>query len=348
MDTILDQIAQRTGLSKPTVKQVLGNRAHLYREQTRARIFLAAEELGYRRNGAARAVKTGRFGAVGLLTSRNVREATMPFDVQFGMQRALQDHDLHLSVGQLPAHGAPEAEMPRILREWSVDGLLISYTSDYPPAMIETIERYRIPSVWVNTKLPHDCVHPDDLAAGQLATEHLLRLGHRRIAFATFDHFRHYSFADRFAGYAAAMKGAGLPPMDLRMFMIAPELTPAPGCLRSAGKRAYFQRLLDRPDRPTAFVTYATDDTESLVSLAWKMGLEVPRDLSIICVSNSDSMGILDLTHLRLPGESLGQAAVDLLAEKLLDPATPIPPRAVAPCFVKGDTVGPVPVSDRP
>lgn len=330
----IEEIARRCALSHVTVKQVLGAHAHRYSATTRDRVLEAARAVGYRRNSAARAIGTGRFGAYGLLTSVNERDAVLPFSVLWGMQRAMAERDLHLTVGQLPdAELANPARLPRVLREWSVDGLVISYTDHYPRAMLDLIARHAIPCVWLNVKLRQDCVHPDDRRAGREATEQLLVRGHRRIAFATWISLDHYSFADRYAGYAEAMRLAGRRPRDLRAARRSPDDD-------GHEKARYFRRLLAGPNRPTAFVTYAATDAEALIGHAAVLGLRVPEDLSVVAIDGVVSDNVLSVATVQLPGAALGLAAIEMLSLRVATPGGPQATRAVAGRFVPGQSIG--------
>jgi LacI family transcriptional regulator len=338
MANLIDEIVQRSGMSRPTVKHVLGSRGHLYRESTRQRVLEAAEAVGYRRNGAAVAVSTGRFGAYGLLTSVHEPDAVLPFAVLWGMQQAMADRDLHLTIGQLPDAALTDPlRLPRVLREWSVDGLIVSYTDHHPRAMVDLMARHAIPSVWVNVKRRYDCVHPDDLGAGRRATEELLRAGHTRIGFASWWQVGHYSYADRFAGYAAAMTAAGLQPRDLRAGAAA--VGDGEGDGDPATRAGYFHRLLTLTDRPTAFVTYGAGDVEALITTAYKLQLRVPQDVSLICIDNVVPEGIVPIAALQLPGTALGQAAVAMLQAKVAAPAKRIRAQAIPATYVAGETI---------
>lgn len=334
MAALIDEIVRRSGLSRPTVLHVLGTRGHLYSEKTRTRILQIAEELGHRPNAAARAISTGRFRAIGLLASTNIQLAVVPFDVLWGMQQALSERDLHLVMGQVPdTKLVNHSELPRVLREWSVDGLIISYTDQYPPQMLELIRRYEIPSVWLNAKLDADCVYPDDFGAGRIATECLLAKGHRRIAYCTRWSFSHYSVADRFAGYCAAMRAAGLEPIDRRM----PASTSEDPVLR----RAHLQAVLTGPDRPTAVVTYGLNDAESLVATAWRLGMRIPDDLSLVGIGQERSMAAMDVTMVRIDAAELGRQAVAAALKKIEQPAVLLEPVAAPPALVEGETTAP-------
>jgi len=201
--TTLDAIAARAGVTKATVSNVLnrnrvGTRSDAVRNAQRIRKIAA--ELGYRPNMAARAIQTNRFNAVGLIASTEPRFSVyQPYLA--GLTRACRRKDLHLTLGEVVDEKlTDERYIPKVLREWAVDGLLIAYMAGFPPVLADLIEQYRIPSVWLNAKRDHDCVYPDDRGGMELATRHLVELGHQRIAFFSVFPGGHYSSRDRRAG----------------------------------------------------------------------------------------------------------------------------------------------------
>src|SRR4051794_38416822 len=107
MAVTVKDVAEYTGLSVPTVVQVLGSRAHLFRPETRERVLKAAEKLGYRPNSSAKAMRKGRFGAIGLLTSANANAGVddVHAKTMWAMLDELLTHDLLLTIGQMPDEG---------------------------------------------------------------------------------------------------------------------------------------------------------------------------------------------------------------------------------------------------
>src|SRR4028119_1844024 len=212
----LEEIAREAGVSRYTVSNVLRgrNKENWACTAERAeRIRGIAERLNYRPNAAAVATATGRFGAVGLLVSRRHPHGALLNTLLYSIRHHLTERELHLTLGDLPDESlTDEAYVPRILREWSVDGLLINYISGIPDKMLELIQRYQIPSIWLNAKLESDCVYPDDFEAAQRACHYLQDMGHRRIAYVDYSSSDHSSTVDRRNGYLLAMRSAQLQP----------------------------------------------------------------------------------------------------------------------------------------
>lgn len=333
MAVTVRQIAEVCGVSLPTVSLILNDRGDRYSLQTRERVRETAQRLGYIPNGSARALARRTKLGIGLITSTDSGHSVVSKIVP-GIQRALRERDLHLTLAELPDQKLTDAGfVPKILREFSVSGFLVGYTHDIPPLMLELMERHNIPSVWLNTKRPVDCVYPDDVGGAALCTEHLLRLGHRRIAYLTSSYGNtHYSVADREAGYRGAMERAGL----------VPRLLPRVSWPRPRGYREAIRGWLRDAERPTAVVTYGSVEATSILHEAEVLGLSVPRDLSITTLHDEPPF-VSDMTidTATLPFARVGQLAVEMLCERMESPEESLPGRAVLPALELFDTSAP-------
>jgi LacI family transcriptional regulator len=326
----IKQIAEQSGLSVPTVSRILRDEGHAHQPATRERVLRVASEMGYRPNTSARAMRSGRFGAVALLQSGTDQvRSLLPPSLLNGILASTGAHELHLTVAALPDEQLTDrGYMPRILREWSVDGLLINYNTDIPEQMAGLIAHHGIPAVWINSVRDADCVFPEDEAGGRAAAEHLLRLGHSRIAYLT-PRPGHYSDEARERGYVAAMHAAGLPPRTVLTFR-----EEAPDGLMGA---------LRGQDRPTALVGYNTEATRAAFFHAIRAGLSVPGDLSLIGFSTmaGEPLGILPVDTMAHPGYEMGQRAVRMLLHKIEDPEITLPPCPVPHRLEVGETCAP-------
>ena len=322
----LKRIAEHCGLSLQTVGAVLGSRAHLFRPETRERVLRSAAQLGYRPNSAAKAMRSGRFGCAALVLSDNPWRSTLFREQVAGMDQALAADGMHLAHALMPDHDLREhGRVPKILGELMADSLLINYNTGVPAALERVMAKHRLPAIWMNVRRARDCVHPDDAGAGHLATAHLLALGHRRIAYVDYCHAtgqgdQHYSAADRQAGYAQAMRAAGLAPRII-------------GAAHQLGHGEYLPTVrawLAAADRPTALVTYCGREAGAALYAAALLGIAVPRELSIVAIDDRpvDPCGV-QLTTVLLPRYDLGRVAVELLLERIAAPARALPPRCL-------------------
>lgn len=333
---VLDDIAEAAGVSRMTVSNVLNgrNKETWHSTAQRAeRIREIAREFNYRPNAAAKAVVTGRFSSIGLLLSRDESSGTLFSQTFRAVRESLSERDLHLTVGDLPdAQLTDEQFVPKILREWAADGLLINYIASIPAQMEELIQQHHIPSVWLNTQLKHNCVFPDDFAAAHRATQHLIELGHQRIAFLQNAVSSHYSVQERERGYRAALQKARIQPN-----VVGYELMN-----EAFNALEYSRSWLAGPQRPTAIVSYEMNYALPVYCAALQMGLQVPRDLSIITMHDKvTSTYGLDLSTMLIPAAEMGRQAVEMVLERISNPSTSLQPRAVAFTFSGEATCAP-------
>jgi LacI family transcriptional regulator len=221
--TVAD-VARHLDLSPTTVGHVLNGRGAALRISavTQSRVQEAALEMGYRPNLSARSVRTGRFGCAALI--QPLSGIYLPPSLLLGISEELHRHDMHLVISEVPQQNLSEAGfLPKVMSNLAADGLLINVLSEIPTAFEEELQRLQMPAIWINTKRPHDSVHPDDLGASQRLTEYLLKMGHRNIVFARPEITRvaHYSEHDRYTGYEKAMRDAGLQPLSGRCRALA-------------------------------------------------------------------------------------------------------------------------------
>jgi len=214
MAVTMKQIAARCGLSLPTVSYVLNGKDELFRPATKERVWAAARELGYRPNSAALAMRSGKFSSVGLVIGIQEKSTYMPFAGVEGIHDALAEVDYHLVVSRLSLKVLEVgAELPKLLRQWMVDGLIYNFTENakgIPERLEALVDEYKIPAVWLNDKRPQNAVYPDDEGGGKRAAQYLLELGHRKIAYvgpASED--AHYSQRDRMNGVMETIKAGG-------------------------------------------------------------------------------------------------------------------------------------------
>src|SRR4051794_9665958 len=149
MSTI-KQIALRTGLSIPTVGNILSRADQRYSAETRRRVTQAALELGYRPNSSARAVRQGRFGCAALVLGRERQRtrSALPQYLIDGLDDELSGHDMHLTVSRLSDQDLCREEfIPKVLRQHTADGMIVYYTHDVPAQMIALIRAHHTPAV---------------------------------------------------------------------------------------------------------------------------------------------------------------------------------------------------------
>ncbi|MEX2607298.1 MAG: LacI family DNA-binding transcriptional regulator [Kiritimatiellia bacterium] len=321
----LKDIAAELGVSLPTVSQILApssKRANLFAPATREKVINAAREMGYRPNTAARSMVSGRFGSLTLVLGQRENSSILPPGLLSGIDDALSEAGMHLVVAHLPDHRLTDAEVvPKLLNQLASDGLLINYNAHIPRAMIDLIERFQLPSIWINSKQEKACVYPDDEGAAYALTRKALEAGHRRVAYLNYTTGLHpaschYSVLDRLAGYERAMREAGLPS---RIICEAQEVKPP-------DRITHVQTWLRAPEPPEAVVTYGKNECMAVLTAMDRMGLSCPKDLALYGI-NEERIQHFELTlpTALLPEFEMGRKAVKLLLRHLKKPETAIP-----------------------
>ena len=176
----LEVIAELTNVSVTTVSRALSGKGRIS-PATRQRVLAAAEGLGYRPSAAGRALVTGRRETIGIVMERAYRIRTeWGLRIQAGLSEALGARN-HQTMVLYTEPG--ESAMPSMVLSQAVDGVVIVLSS--APKFLEELRRRRMPVVVADPAGPVDCdsVRADDHRGAGQATEHLLSLGHRRIAY---------------------------------------------------------------------------------------------------------------------------------------------------------------------
>ncbi len=327
----MKDIAQHIGLSVQTVGHILGKRAHLFRPQTRNRVLKAVDELGYRRNSSARAMRTGRFDCVAILQNRSsgnsIRQGVLD-----GVQDVLIRENMSTKIATLPEEKlANDGCVPSILRELSVDGMLVSYDAAVPRELVELITRYRVITIWLNSKQPANSVDPDYFELGRISIREVLKAGHRHIGYLDFSEAKHYAKIDTRVGCCAAIEEAGL----VSQWSCVAEPT------HRKDRAEACRRWLMREDRPTA-VLVGGSTTVPLMIEAARLGIRIPQDLSLVTYGARlfDDPGIA-VNTVAVQLREIGRVAAEMLVQRMAHPEEELTPRKIACKYLVGDTLAP-------
>lgn len=335
--TIRD-VARRAAVSPGTVSRVMAGYPGVA-DGTRRRVLECVEELGYRPDPAAQRLSSGK----SLTVAVTVPFFTLP-SVSARLNGAINllagtAYDLIIHNIQVPEERP--ACFLNIPRRRQADGLLIISISPLCDSEVASLVQADIPIVMIDadhprlTSLPRVVV--DDEAGGRIATEHLVKLGHRRIGFLgdlADNPFHVTSTRDRLRGHRQALEGAGIVPRE--------EDRLEAGHSRAEARRLA-RALLSAPDRPTAI--FAASDTQAagVLEAARDLGLRVPEQLSVVGYDDIELAEIVGLTTVRQPLFRSGQRGMQLLLDALRGhPSRPA--REVLPLeLVVRGTSGPAP-----
>ena len=306
----IHDVASRAGMSKSLVSLALSGSPKVS-DTSRAKIERAAEELGYRRNAAARSLAVRRSQTIGILVL-DLHNPVFAEIVDVVQQRVREQgfSTMLVSGGNDPEREQTELET---LLQFQVEGLIL--ISHRLPK--ETLARIaaEVPCVTVtrdDVAVPRmDRVSNNDVAGAALAVDHLVEQGHHRIVHLS-GGANPVSQA-RAAGYEAAMRSHGL---DSHIRVI-------PGGLTDAAGYAAARQALE--DQPTAL--FVANDFAAMGAIAAieEAGLTVPDDVSVIGYDGI-SLGALrniNLTSIAQPLVALGEKAADRLLQRIESPLAP-------------------------
>ncbi len=313
-------VATRAGVSQPTVSLVLTrNPKARVADATRERVLRAAAELGYQPNVVAQSLVRRRSYALGVIVPDLANQFFS--DVVSGAERVAIDAGY--AVFLCEQRGAPLEKHLEALVARQIDGVIIDAAgaSAVPESAFEGLNIVLIDEP--SDRWPG--VASDADAAGRLAAEHLLALGHRRIAFVGPAADVH-GFRMRERGFMRTLREAGV---QVRSEWLRRE----PATL--AGGGAAMRALLSLADRPTA--TFCANDLAALGAhkACTGLGVSVPRAMSLIGCDDIAFAQLVtpELTTIAVPARELGARAARLLVRQL--EGTQQPGRASRPLPVK-------------
>ncbi|WP_137844511.1 LacI family DNA-binding transcriptional regulator [Microbacterium sp. 2FI] len=306
----LSDVAARAGVSVSAVSRVLSDAPSArVSEQTRQRIRQAAEDLGYRPNFAARALKFARTNVVGLI----VPDLTNAIFTELMRGVEEEANRRGYMVLLVRAEGMPEGEesIPRLIGEGRVDGVLVQVGDNMRPDDLQSLVEGSLPVVFVNSIPPHGTgsVVLDDDRGMRLGTQHLIDLGHARIGFLG-GHPASHTATSREAGFRGAMAGAGLAVPDEYVTRLGYDP-------RSGG--AALARVASLAEPPTAVVVANVNAAHGALLEARRLGLRVPEDLSIVAMHDAWTAENAwpPLTTVRMPLYELGRAGMTAIFDRI-------------------------------
>jgi DNA-binding LacI/PurR family transcriptional regulator len=327
--TIKD-VAARAGVSRQTVSRVL-NEEGVVAEATRTRVLAAINELGYRPSAIARSLVSQRTYTLGLLTA-DFSDYTHARIIE-GAEAEAREHGylIFVSGAEHSPDGEPLCCSP-LLSQYQAEGLLIVYHgSDHDRYEIfEHIPR-DLPVVTIGYAPHRDHIVTVGIANTQgarQATQHLLGLGHRRIAHIT-GPMQMYASQERRHGYAAALQEAGITPEDSWV---------ASGDWSSSSGYHAAQQLLNRNLDFTALFVQNDRMAMGALQALREHKLRVPQDVAVVGFDNTPSTPYFDppLTTLHQPNYELGRTGARLLINLINgQPAPSVPIRLATRLIIR-------------
>jgi LacI family transcriptional regulator, galactose operon repressor len=293
-------IAQLAGVSPATVSLALNGDPRVA-DKTRERVKTLADELGYIPNSFGRALQSNKSNLVGFLLSE-VNNSYFSEIFQGAGERATE-HNYAILVAITHHRHQQETEQLNAFLGKQVEGIIID---TYNPATMDDFfayKRHNVPTVFLSAVPDNSSfivVKNDDWQTGIIAVEHLISLGHKRLAFC----FSSILSQERHQSTLECCRQNNI--SGCQAVITAEEL----------------QHVLRSPNRPTAIIAYSDEHAVQVMHIAMELGLSVPEDLSIIGVddSNAARLPAYNLTTIAPQKQNIGRTAIstilDLIAGK--------------------------------
>jgi LacI family transcriptional regulator len=303
----IQDVAAQAGVSVATVSKVLNGRYGVS-AATNARVQAVIKDLGYEASLVAQSLRNHRTNVIGILVAD-----LEPFSTELlkGAARAIRGTGFELVVYSAGGRTSDQVGWERRYLS-RLSGTLIDGAVLVTPTVVDVQYGAHVVAVDPHTG-PSDLptVDSDNLRGAQVATQHLLDLGHRRIAMLT-GRPDLQSAKLREQGHLEALKAAGVPP--------EPALLRVGGYDPALSAEAAHELLTSR-DRPTAI--FGANDVSAIaaVEVAAELGLRVPEDVSVIGFDNVPEAALASpqLTTVEQPIHEMGRRAINLLIKLIQD-----------------------------
>jgi DNA-binding LacI/PurR family transcriptional regulator len=315
--TTIKDIAKQAGVAHTTVSRALRG-SPLIAADTAERIQRIAAELGYHPSAAARSLKTNRSQVLGVIVSH----IADPFfsEILQGIDDEAQQHGYCLFFAAAQHDPQREQAIVKTMREHRVDGAIICSTP-FSPEQSQQLLAYNIPIVVINNQAAEDyrySIYHDDVDGSQQITQHLITLGHRRIAYlgnALSGRTNH----ERMSGFRQSMQAAGLPIPSGYIYAV-PGGDPENGLVG-------VNHFLSLPVHPSAIFCFNDLLAIGAIQALHRAGLGVPEDCSVAGFDNITFSGYTypSLTTFDQPKRQIGSEAARLMLA-LLSPQDNLPP----------------------
>lgn len=308
----IEDIARLAGVSRSTVSRVINGQPSV-RQEVRDRVQAVIAEHKYAPQAAARQLVTQRTRTIGLILPDSAYQMFgNPIFAQMGQgvsQVCAQKG--YISMQFMGQRNMEEQTLYNLLRSRPFDGVVL-ISGEYEDPRPGFLRNAGIPYVRIGRDPNHDdmkYVDIDNIAAARAAVEHLVKLGHRRIAMIK-GMGTDTSSADRFEGYKQALQGAGIA-LDEQLV--------GDGDWTAVCGYTITRRFLELDSPPTALFSSNDMMAAGVVRAVHERGLKVPDDLALVGFDDLDQTTMIfpELTTVRQPCVDMGARAAEILINQL-------------------------------
>jgi len=333
MKITIGEIANLAGVSKTTISRVLNNKPDVD-PATREKILAIIAEYNFQPNAFAKAISLQNSHYIGLLVPHKVEyifSNAFYTEVMRGVSTEVDACGYYLLICY--AHAGNYLD---IYNQNRVEGFVLLSPGSYHKGIIETLKAEKVPFVSTAKVTNEEMVYVDidNFHGGTLVMEHLISLGHRRIAYIGKPSL--ISSIERMNSHEAVLKKYGLP-CDPSLVLISDSSSIEDGYQNT-------QQLLNNPNRPTAIFLANDIMAVGAIKAIQEAGLRVPEDISVAGFDNIPlaSYSNPPLTTVHQPAYQKGVVATQLLIQQLEKKETPSSRILDVELVIRGST-GPVP-----
>jgi len=305
----LKDVAQLAGTSTATASRAISGRGYID-EKTKLVVLKAARELNYQPNLQARNLRQQSSCLVGLIIP-NLLNAYYT-SLADSLSQLLYEKGYHLWLSSTRDDPQVEEGMLYDMLGYPVDGLIWVPTRSDDETIIKYIQDRQVPAVTLVRRVTKDMLDTivfEDMAGSQVAVQHLLNLGHRKIAYIGGD-TRHSSNHDRWLGFQQTLEAAGIE--------VRPDYIKLGYNWNTLGQMAATE-LLCMQEPPTAIFVASNALMPGVLKTLRQYRIRVPEEMSIICFDDLDwfSFSTPPITAITHDHTKLAHAAVDLLMNRI-------------------------------
>jgi DNA-binding LacI/PurR family transcriptional regulator len=331
MRATVKDVARLAGVSPKTVSNVV-NKTTPVSEAMRVRVEAAMLELDYVPNLSARALRNGRSGLIALA----LPDLSTPYSAEMAHHLVVSaaQRGFGVQVEEMAVSGERELQLISRARAQLIDGLILN------PVLLASVtlqDGLRLPpTVFIGEvdQRVGDHVWVDNVTATRQLTQHLIDLGHRRIAIL--GTMPSETSRLRLKGYRAALRAARIT-RDPHLEIANPDWFPA-------GAAETITRYLAAHDLPEAIVCMTDSIAIGVLSALWTLGHRVPEDVSVVGCDNiaDGAFAVPPLTTIDFDKPEYARTVLDLLEARIADPTRPVERVTMAHrLLVRGSTAAP-------
>jgi LacI family transcriptional regulator len=313
----LEDVANLAGVSKSTASRILAQRHNPVKKipfaaETQSKVIAAVEKLGYKPSKLARGLTMAKTGIIGLVIP-SLTDSFFPF-VTSAIETRLTEAGYSVILVNTNAHSTLERTRVDDLLSWQVDGLIVAAAQETGDAgLFWELWQREIPFVLVDRRFPNTpfySVTTDDEVGAQLAVEHLIARGCRRIARVSGSPMTVSTNHQRQAGYVATLMRHGILPRSDYMIDVH---------FNEEEKRQALDRILALDPRPDGVFCFSDLAAFDIIETCDQYGIRVPEELAVVGYSDFPQAGLLkiSLSTIRQPRSLLGRTAAEMLLARM-------------------------------